>query len=74
MHISRKAAAVAAAFSLWAASPAFADIKDYEFQLVQNEAKKGEAAPKWREERIVRARQYMRSLVRILTARFSFRS
>ena len=43
MHISRKADAVAAAFSLWAASPAFADIKDYEFQLVQNEAKKGEA-------------------------------
>lgn len=24
-------------------SPAFADIKDYEFQLVQNEARKGEA-------------------------------
>src|SRR5437763_12252487 len=43
MHIPRKAAAVAAAFSLWAASPAFADTKDYEFQLVQNEAKKGEA-------------------------------
>src|SRR2546423_3660741 len=43
MHISRKAAAVAAAFSLWAASPTLGDIKDYEFQLVQNEAKKGEA-------------------------------
>src|SRR3954468_9652823 len=43
MHISRRAAAVAVGLSLWGASAALADIKDYEFQLVQNEAKKGEA-------------------------------
>ena len=45
MKISRKTAAVAAAITLFglAASAAVADIKDYEFQLVQNEAKKGEA-------------------------------
>jgi hypothetical protein len=36
--------ALAAAFALSGlAAPSFADIKDYEFQLVQNEAKKGEA-------------------------------
>ena len=31
--------------TLWAASPSplFADVQDYEFQLVQNEAKKGDA-------------------------------
>ena len=45
MKISRRItafAAVVAVFGL-ASSPALADIKDYEFQLVQNEAKKGEA-------------------------------
>jgi hypothetical protein len=43
MKISR-ASPIAAAFMLWGvASPAFTDIKDYEFQLVQNETKKGEA-------------------------------
>ena len=42
MKISLKTAAVAAATALWAAS-AVADVKDYEFQLVKNEAKKGEA-------------------------------
>ena len=41
MRISRKATALAAAFALWAAS-AVADVKDYEFQLVQREAKKGD--------------------------------
>ena len=41
MKISRKAAALAAAFALWAAS-AVADVKDYEFQLVQSEVKKGD--------------------------------
>ena len=41
MKISHKTAAVAAAFVLWAAS-AVADVKDYEFQLVQSEAKKGD--------------------------------
>jgi hypothetical protein len=29
---------------LWAASPALADVKDYEFQLVQNQIKKGDGA------------------------------
>jgi hypothetical protein len=44
MKISRNAAALAAIVSLCGVSvPAFADIKDYEFKLVQNEAKKGEA-------------------------------
>jgi hypothetical protein len=45
MKLSRKVAAVAAAIALFdsAASPAIADVKDYEFQLVQSEAKKGEA-------------------------------
>jgi hypothetical protein len=44
MKISRNAVALAAALSLSGVSvPAFADIKDYEFKLVQNEAKKGEA-------------------------------
>ena len=44
MKISRKAAvaAVLAVFGLEAA-PAFADAKDYEFQLVQSDAKKGDA-------------------------------
>ena len=42
MKISLKTAAVAAAMALWTAS-AVADVKDYEFQLVKNEAKKGEA-------------------------------
>jgi hypothetical protein len=42
MKISLRTAAVAAAMTLWAAS-AVADVKDYEFQLVKNEAKKGEA-------------------------------
>jgi hypothetical protein len=43
MKLSRKSAALAAAITLFGvATPAFADIKDYEFQLVQNEAKKGE--------------------------------
>jgi hypothetical protein len=44
MKISRNALALVAVLSLCGASvPAFADIKDYEFQLVQNETKKGEA-------------------------------
>jgi hypothetical protein len=44
MKISRNAAALAAVLSLCGVSvPAFADIKDYEFKLVQNEARKGEA-------------------------------
>jgi hypothetical protein len=42
MKISLKTAAVAAVMALSAAS-AVADVKDYEFQLVQGEAKKGEA-------------------------------
>ncbi len=44
MKISRRitAFAVVALFG-FAGPPALADIKDYEFQLVQNEAKKGEA-------------------------------
>jgi hypothetical protein len=42
MKISLKTAAVAAVIALSAAS-AVADVKDYEFQLVQGEAKKGEA-------------------------------
>ena len=43
MKIRCKTAAVAAAIILWGFAPAFAEVKDYEFQLVQNEAKKGEA-------------------------------
>jgi hypothetical protein len=45
MKLSTKSAALAVVFALCgsAASPAIADIKDYEFQLIQNEAKKGEA-------------------------------
>lgn len=45
MKIARRTAAFAAAIALFgfAASPAFADVKDYEFQLVQSEAKKGDA-------------------------------
>jgi hypothetical protein len=42
MKLSLKIAAVVAAIALSAAS-AVADVKDYEFQLLQNEAKKGEA-------------------------------
>ena len=42
MNFTRIAAAAAVALSGLAA-PAFADIKDYEFQLVQSEARKGEA-------------------------------
>src|SRR5882724_3439733 len=42
MKLSLKTAAVAAAIAL-SASSAVAEVKDYEFQLVQNEAKKGEA-------------------------------
>jgi hypothetical protein len=41
MKISLKATAVAAAVALWSAS-AVADVKDYEFQLVQSETKKGD--------------------------------
>jgi hypothetical protein len=45
MKIPRNAAAFGAAIALFgfAAFPASADIKDYEFQLVQSEAKKGDA-------------------------------
>jgi len=45
MKIARHTAAFAAAIALFAfaTSPASADIKDYEFQLVQGEARKGEA-------------------------------
>jgi len=45
MKIARRTAALVAAIVLFGfgASPAFADIKDYEFQLVKSEAKKGDA-------------------------------
>jgi YtkA-like len=45
MNIARRTAAFAAAIALFgfAASPAFADVRDYEFQLIQGEAKKGDA-------------------------------
>jgi hypothetical protein len=45
MKIDCKNAAVAAAVTLWSLglAPASAEVKDYEFQLVKNEAKKGEA-------------------------------
>lgn len=45
MKIAHTAAALAVLLALYGATArsAFADIKDYEFQLVQNEAKKGEA-------------------------------
>jgi YtkA-like len=43
MKMSRGMFAVMLALCSMTASPAFADIKDYQFQLVQNEAKKGEA-------------------------------
>ena len=45
MKITSHTTAFAAAIALFAfaAAPAFADIKDYEFQLVQSEARKGEA-------------------------------
>lgn len=45
MKIARHIAAFAAAIALFgfAPSPAFADVKDYEFQLIQSEAKKGDA-------------------------------
>ena len=43
--LSKKTATVAALVGLWSiASPALADIKDYEFQLVQTELKKGNGA------------------------------
>jgi hypothetical protein len=42
MTIRCKTTAVAVALTIWGFAPAFADVKDYEFQLVQNEAKKGE--------------------------------
>ena len=41
MKISLKATAVAAAVALWSAS-AVAEVKDYEFQLVQSETRKGD--------------------------------
>ena len=45
MMLSKKTAAVAALVGLWSiASPALADSKDYEFQLVQTELKKGNGA------------------------------
>ena len=43
MKTSRILAVTAILSLLGSAMPAFSDIKDYEFQLVQNEAKKGEA-------------------------------
>jgi hypothetical protein len=43
MNFFRTTALAAAFVVSGLAAPAFADIKDYEFQLVQNEAKKGEA-------------------------------
>jgi hypothetical protein len=43
MRTSRIVAAMAILSLFGFATPAFSDIKDYEFQLVQNEAKKGEA-------------------------------
>jgi hypothetical protein len=45
MKISRRITAFAAVITLFgfATSPAFADVQDYEFQLVQSEAKKGDA-------------------------------
>lgn len=45
MKLSGRIAAFAAVIALFgfAGFPAFADIKDYEFQLVQAEAKKGDA-------------------------------
>ena len=43
MKMSRGMFAVMLALCSMTASPAFADIKDYQFQLVQDEAKKGEA-------------------------------
>ena len=42
MKMSRGMFAVMLALCSMTASPAFADIKDYQFQLVQDEAKKGE--------------------------------
>ena len=45
MTLSKKTPAVAALVGLWSiASPTLADIKDYEFQLVQTELKKGNGA------------------------------
>lgn len=43
MKISSAITAASIGALLRLATPALADIKDYEFQLVQNEAKKGEA-------------------------------
>ena len=45
--VTRRTAVVAAALELLSGavlSPALADVRDYEFQLVQNEAKKGDGA------------------------------
>jgi len=45
--VTRRTAVVAAALGLLSGavlSPALADVRDYEFQLVQNEAKKGDGA------------------------------
>jgi hypothetical protein len=42
MNIRCQTAAVAVAITVGSLIPALADIKDYEFQLVRNEAKKGE--------------------------------
>ena len=47
MNIVTRRVAVAAPFGLLSValfSPALADVKDYEFQLVQNEVKKGDGA------------------------------
>ena len=43
MHSALRAAAVGAAFVICLASTALADIKDYEFQLVDKSVKEGEA-------------------------------
>lgn len=43
MNFSRMTAALTGLVLCGLTAPAFADIKDYEFQLDQNEAKKGEA-------------------------------
>jgi YtkA-like len=44
--LTRRAVAMAAPIGLWAAlaSPVLADVKDYEFKLVQGEVKKGDGA------------------------------
>jgi hypothetical protein len=43
LNLKRTAAAVLTGLALSAASPAFAAMQDYEFQLVKSEIKKGEA-------------------------------